>query len=50
MQMISDSGIEVNGLFTDASESVSAFIGLENSTAGRKFKETVIKATQDSKK
>src|SRR6266511_2649943 len=49
-KMIPDSGLEVSGMFTDASESSSAFIGLEENTAGNKFKETLIKAVQDAKK
>lgn len=48
--MVPDSGIEVRGMFTDASESASAFIGLEAGQVGDRFKETVIKATQDAKK
>jgi hypothetical protein len=49
-KMIPDSGLEVSGMFTDASESVSAFIGLEENAAGNEFRETVIKAAQDAKK
>ncbi len=49
-KMIPDSGIEVNGIFTNASESTSAFIGLDEGIASQKFKEVVIKATQDAKK
>jgi hypothetical protein len=49
-KMIPDSGMEVSGLFTDASESASAFIGLEENAAGKKFSETVIKAAQEAKK
>ena len=49
-KMIPDSGIEVSGMFTDASESASAFIGLEENAAGNKFRETVIKAAQAAKK
>jgi hypothetical protein len=49
-KMVPDSGIQVNGMFTDASESISAFIGLDESPAGRKFSEAVIKAAQDAKK
>jgi hypothetical protein len=48
-KMISDSGIEVSGMFTDASESASAFIGLEENAAGDKFRETMIKAAQAAK-
>lgn len=49
-KMIPDSGIEVSGMFTDASESVSAFIGLEENAAGDKFREAMIKAAQAAKK
>ena len=49
-KMIPDSGINVIGKFTDVSESSTAFIGLDEGAAGNKFKETVIKAVQDSKK
>jgi len=49
-KMIPDVGIQVTGRFTDASENVSAFIGLDDSAAGRKFKEIVIQAVQDAKK
>lgn len=49
-KMIPDSGIQVSGMFTDASESASAFIGLDESMAGQKFREVVIKAAQDAKK
>ena len=49
-KLIPDSGIEVSGMFTDASESVSAFIGLEENAAGKKFRETIIKAAQAAKK
>jgi hypothetical protein len=49
-KMVPDSGIEVSGLFTDASESASAFIGLEENAAGQKFRQTLIKAAADAKK
>ena len=49
-KMVPDTGIQVNGMFTDSSESASAFIGLDESVAGKKFRETVIKAAQDAKK
>jgi hypothetical protein len=49
-KMIPDSGINVSGKFTDVSENSTAFIGLDESVAGNKFKETVIKAVQDAKK
>jgi len=50
VKMIPDSGIHVTGLFTDAGESVSAFIGLDEGTAGKKFRDVIIRATQDAKK
>lgn len=49
-KMIPDSGVEVGGMFTGVGESTSAFIGLEDNTAGNKFKEILIKAVQDAKK
>ena len=48
--MMPDSGIQVSGMFTDASESGSAFIGLDQGPAGQRFREVVIKAAQDAKK
>ena len=49
-KMIPDSGVQVSGKFTDVSESASAFIGLEENEAGRKFKELLVNAVQDAKK
>lgn len=49
-KMIPDMGLHVSGRFTDASENISAFIGADDSPAGKKFKEIVIQAVQDSKK
>ena len=49
-KMIPDSGMNVSGNFTNVSENSTAFIGLDESAAANKFKETVIKAVQDSKK
>lgn len=49
-KMIPDTGIEVSGRFTDASENVSAFIGLDDSPAGTRFREIVIQAVQDAKR
>jgi len=49
-KMIPDSGIQVNGMFTDVSENASAFIGLGDGAMGEKFKATAIKAVQDAKK
>ena len=49
-KMVSDSGVEVSGMFTDAGEAASAFIGLEENAAGQKFRQTLIKAAADAKK
>ena len=49
-KMVPDSGVQVSGMFTDASESASAFIGLDESLAGKKFREVLIQAAQDAKK
>lgn len=49
-KMIPDTGIQVDGQFTDMSENASAFIGLDESGVGKKFKELVIQAVQDAKK
>ena len=49
-KMVPDSGIEVSGRFTDVAENTSAFIGLDENAAGRKFKEVVIKAAQNAMK
>jgi len=49
-KLISDSGIEVSGRFTDTSENVWAFIGLDESEAANRFKEMVITAVQAAKK
>lgn len=49
-RMVPDSGIQVSGRFTDVSENASAFIGLEENAAGKRFKDLVISAVQDAKK
>jgi hypothetical protein len=49
-EMVPDSGIQVNGLFTAAGESASAFIGLDEGVAGNKFKKIVIQTAADAKK
>jgi hypothetical protein len=49
-EMIPDSEIQVTGLFTDAGESASAFIGLEEGGAGSRLREIVIQAAQEAKK
>ncbi|HET9912497.1 MAG TPA: hypothetical protein VFQ13_11440 [Anaerolineales bacterium] len=48
--MVPDSGAQVSGTFSDASESADAFIGLDEGPTGRKFKEILIQAAQDAKK
>ena len=48
-KMVPDSGLNVSGKFTDVSENGSAFIGLDESPAARRFKETVIDAVQIAK-
>jgi hypothetical protein len=49
-KLIPDTGINVSGRFTDVSENSSAFIGLDDGSAGKKFKETVIESAQSAKK
>lgn len=49
-RMVPDTGVEVSGSFTDVHERASAFIGLDDGSAGRKFKEVVLKALQEAKK
>lgn len=49
-KMVPDSGVEVSGMFTDASESASAFIGLDDSAAGQRFRQLLIQAAADAKK
>jgi len=49
-KLIADSGLEVSGRFTDASENVSAFLGLDDGLVGRKFKEAAIHAAQNARK
>ena len=48
--MVPDSGIQLNGKFTDMPENASAFIGLEENAVGKKFRERVIAAVQQAKK
>ena len=50
VKMVPDSGVQVSGMFTDASESASAFIGLEENAAGQKFRQILIEATAGAKK
>jgi hypothetical protein len=49
-ELIPDSGIQVTGLFTNAGEGASAFIGLEENVAGNSFKDLTIKTAQEAKK
>jgi hypothetical protein len=49
-RMVPDSGIEASGMFTDASEAASAFIGLEENAAGQKFRQVLINAAAHAKK
>jgi len=49
-KMLPDAGIEVSGIFTGASESASAFIGLDEGMAAQRFKEVMIQAAADAKK
>ena len=49
-KLVADSGIEVSGRFTDASENASAFLGLEEGPLAEKFKQVVIKAAAAAKK
>ena len=49
-KMVPDSGVQVNGMFTDAGESASAFIEADEGTAGQKFRQILIKAAVDAKK
>ena len=50
VKMVPDSGVEVSGMFTDAGESASAFIGLEDNAAGHKFREILLQAAVEAKK
>jgi hypothetical protein len=50
VKLIPDSGIQVTGVFTNAGEGASAFIGLEEGEPGNSFKDLVIKTAQDAKK
>jgi hypothetical protein len=49
-KMIPDTGLTVSGKFTDVSEHGSAFIGLDDGPAGKRFKETVIDSVRTVKK
>jgi hypothetical protein len=49
-KMIPDTGMNINGLFTDASEKGTIFLPLGKDEAGEKFKEVLIQSAQDAKK
>lgn len=49
-KLIPDTGVNLTGQFTDATERASSFIGLGKDAAGEKFKEMLIRAVQDAKK
>jgi hypothetical protein len=48
--MIPDTGMNVNGRFTDARENGSIFLPLGKDPAGDKFKEALIQSVQNAKK
>jgi hypothetical protein len=50
VEMVPDSGVEVSGMFTGASEPASAFIGLDEGITGQSFWRILIKAAADAKK
>ena len=47
---IPDTGMNISGMFTDASEKGTIFLPLGKDAAGEKFKEALIKSVQDAKK
>jgi hypothetical protein len=49
-KMISDSGMNINGMFTDASEKGTIFLPLGKDAAGDKMKAQLIEAVQNAKK
>jgi hypothetical protein len=49
-KMIPDTGLNITGMFTDASEKGTIFLPLGKDAAGEKFKEALIKSAQDAKK
>ena len=49
-KMIPDSGMNINGRFTDASEIGTIFLPLGKDAVGDKFKSTLIEAVQKAKK
>jgi hypothetical protein len=49
-KMIPDTGMNITGMFTDASEKGTIFLPLGKDLAGEKFKESLIQSAQDAKK
>jgi hypothetical protein len=49
-KMIPDTGMNINGMFTDSSEKGTIFLPLGKDEAGEKFKEMLIRSAQDTKK
>lgn len=47
---IPDTGMNITGRFTDASEQGTIFLPLGKDAAGEKFKEALVKSAQDAKK
>ncbi|MBV6401015.1 MAG: hypothetical protein CNIPEHKO_01312 [Anaerolineales bacterium] len=47
--MIPDSGLNVSGRFTDASDDGLIFIGLDDNAAGAKFKEIALQTAEEAK-
>lgn len=50
VKLAPDAGVEVSGMFTGASEAVSAFIGVDEGEAGQKFRQILIEAAANAKK
>lgn len=50
VKLVPDSGVEVTGMFTGASEAASAFIGVDEGAAGQTFRQTLITAAAEAKK
>jgi hypothetical protein len=48
--MIPDTGMNINGMFTDASEKGTIFLPLGKDGAGERFKEALIQSVQSAKK
>ena len=49
-KVIPDTGVNITGQATGATESGTSFIGLGKDAAGERFKETLIRAVQEAKK